>query len=447
MTTPIRIAALLASSLVCLNLLAEDNWPRFRGAAATGVSENDPRLPDRWSQTENVLWKCDIPGFGWSCPVVWGNKLFLTSVTSDGEFEEPKAGLYNGRGREEIPGGVHRWMVHCLDVQTGKTLWTHEAFKGIPPVGRHPKNTYASETPCTDGERLYALFGDMGLYCYDFEGQLLWSQKADPKKTMRDYGAAASPVVHGDQVIVIYDNAEASYIAAYDTKTGKERWKQTRDEKSTWATPFIWTHDQRTEIIAAGRNRIRSYGLDGSVLWHMDGRMSVLTIPSPFAAHGFLYVTSGYFQDRKRPIWVIKPGASGDITLDEDLSSSEFVQWHHPKLGPYNTTPIVYGDYYYTLLDQGMMTCHVATTGEEIYDRTRFPRLTSFTASPWAYNDKIFCLAENGKTYVLKAGPKFEIIQTNDLDELSIATPAIAQGKLFIRTASKVYCITNDTAL
>ena len=438
---------ILAASLLANSLTAEDNWPRFRGPTAMGVVSDDPRLPEQWSKTENVLWNADIPGFGWSGPVVWGNKVFLTTVSSDGDFEQPKKGLYNGRGRKEIPDGIHRWLTYCLDINTGKTLWSHEAHKGVPPVGRHPKSTYASETPCTDGERLYVLFGDMGLYCYDLDGKLLWTQKIAPKKTQYDYGAAASPVVHGSHVFVVYDNSEASYIAAYDTKTGKERWKKDRDEKSTWATPFVWTNDLRTEVVVAGRKRIRSYALDGNLLWNMDGRMSVLTIPSPFAANGMVYITSGYFQDRKRPVWVIKPGASGDITIEEGETQSKHVQWHHPTLGPFNTSPIVYGDYYYTLLDQGMMTCHLAMTGEAVYDRTRFPEFSSFTASPWAYNGKIFCLSEDGKTYVVKAGPQFEILHTNDLDELSIATPAVVQGKLLIRTASKIYCISKQPVL
>ena len=426
---------------------AQENWTRFRGNNATGVAADDPRLPDKWGQEENVLWKTELPGFGWSCPVIWGNKVFITSVASDGTFEKPQAGLYNGEGRKEIPGGIHRWMVYCLNVQTGKILWRQEPHHGIPPVGRHPKNTYASETPCVDEENVYVLFGDIGLFCYSHDGTPQWENWIDPQETMRDYGAAASPVVHRNQVFVQYDNSESSYIAAYDIKTGLERWRVKRNEKSTWATPFVWDHGDQTELVTAGRNRIRSYDLEGRLLWYLDGRMSVLTIPSPFAANGMMYITSGYFQDRRRPVWVIKPGARGDITLEEGERESDFVQWHNPKLGPYNTSPIVYGDYYYTLLDQGMMTCHNAQTGEEIYDRTRFPRFSSFTASPWAYNGKLFCLSEDGKTYVLKAGPEFEIIETNDLDELSIASPAIAQGKLFIRTASKVYCITNQQEL
>ena len=429
--------------VLCSDLYAQENWSRFRGPNADGVVDNDPRLPTKWSKTENILWKSDIPGLGWSSPVIWGDKVFLTTVASDGQFEKPKPGLYNGEGRKEIPGGMHRWLVYCLDINTGQTLWKREVHKGTPPVGRHPKNTYASETPCVDGERLYALFGDLGLYCFDHNGTPLWESLIHPEETMRDYGAAASPVVHENQVIIQYDNAKSSFITALDSKTGKQRWRTPREEKTTWATPFIWKNELRTEVVTAGRKRIRSYDLNGNVLWSMDGRMSVLTIPSPFAANGLLYVTSGYFQDRRRPVWVIQSGASGDISIDENQRKGAFIEWHHPKLGPYNTTPIVYGEYYYTLLDQGMMTCHHALTGEEIYDRTRFPLYTSFTASPWAYNGKLFGLAESGKTFVLKAGPEFEIIETNDLDELCIATPSMTQGKLFIRTASSVYCITN----
>jgi len=435
--------SLIFVSLFCSGLCAQENWPRFRGPNADGVVDNDPRLPEKWSKTENILWKSSIPGLGWSSPVIWDNKVFITTVASDGEFEKPKQGLYNGEGRKEIPGGVHRWLVYCLDINSGETLWKHEVHQGTPLVGRHPKNTYASETPCIDSERVYALFGDLGLYCFDHNGTPLWKVPILPEETMRDYGAAASPVVHEGQVFVQYDNAKSSFIAAFDVKTGKQRWRTPREEKTTWATPFVWKNELRTELVTAGRNRIRSYDLKGNVLWSMDGRMSVLTIPSPFAANGLLYVTSGYFQDRRRPVWVIKSGASGDISIDERQKEGAFVQWHHPKLGPYNTSPIAYGDYYYTLLDQGMMTCHHAHTGEEIYDRTRFPLYTSFTASPWAYNGKLFCLAENGKTFVVKAGSEFEIMETNDLDELCIATPSIAQGKLFIRTASSIYCIAN----
>ncbi len=421
----------------------QDNWPRFRGALANGVAADDSRLPDAWDQEQNVLWKVTIPGWGWGSPIVWQDRVFVSAVLADEDYERPKGGLYNGGGRGEPPNTIHHWLVYCLSLKTGEVLWKHEAHTGKPEIPRHPKSTYAAETPTTDGKRLYVLFGDVGLYCYDFDGKPLWTHKIEPKKTKFGYGAAASPVVQGNQVIMVYDNEEASYIAAIDSATGEPRWKSERDEKSTWATPFVWEHDGRTEIVAAGKKENRSYSSNGELLWHFDGRMSVLTIPSPFVVDNLLYITSGYFQDKDRPVYALKSGAKGDITLPQGETSNEFIQWSLEKMGPYNTTPIVYGGYYYTLLDRGMITCHDAKTGELIYDRTRFPQGASFTASPWAYNGKVFFLDENGTTYVMPVGREFKIERTNSLDELSLATPAISQGKLLLRTASQVYCITN----
>ena len=419
----------------------QENWPRFRGADATGVVADDSRLPDTWDQKTGVLWQADIPGRGWGSPIVWGDRVFISAVHSDDDYEAPKAGLYNGGGRGEPPDAVHHWMVYCLSLDSGKLLWQHEAHTGKPVVPRHPKNTYAAETPTTDGIRLYVLFGDVGLYCYDFDGKQLWANQIEAKKTLYGYGAAASPVVQGDQVIMLYDNLEESYIAAVDSTTGEPRWKVIREETKTWSTPLVWNHDGRTEIVTTGEKENRSYSPAGELLWHFDGKMSVLTIPSPFVADGLLYITSGYFQDNKRPVFAIRPGASGDITLGEGESSNESIAWSVQKMGPYNTSPIVYRGHYYTLLDRGMLTCHDAKTGELVFDRTRFPAGASFTASPWAYNGKIFFLDESGTTYVMPAGTEFGIERTNSLDELCIATPSISQGKLLIRTASKVYCI------
>ncbi len=430
--------------LTAAPLQAASEWPRFRGPAANGTVPDDPRLPVRWSQTENVLWKTDIKGLGWSSPVVTGNRVFLTGVYSDqdGDNEQPKAGLYLGQGRQEIPKGTHHWLTYCLDLQSGRVLWKQEAHQGSPPVGRHPKSTYAAETSATDGQQVFVLFGDVGLFAYDLDGKLLWSRPIAAKKTMSDYGAAGSPIVHDGQVIVVYDNQEESYIAAYDASSGKENWRKSREEKSTWATPFIWQNPQRTELIVSGKNRIRSYDLQGNVLWEISGRMSNLIIPSPFAAHGLLYVTSGYFADPHRPVYAIRPGGRGDISLKQDETSNEFIAWYLPKDGPYNTSPMVHGDNYYTLLDRGMMSAHDARTGRMLYDRERFPVGASFTASPWAYNGKVFCLNEEGKTYVLTEGGKFNIEHTNDLDGLCLATPAIADGKLLIRTSGRLYCLT-----
>jgi outer membrane protein assembly factor BamB len=420
---------------------AQDNWTRFRGADATGVVADDPRLPDTWDQKTNVQWKAAIPGRGWGSPIVWGDRVFVSAVHSDQDYEAPKAGLYLGQGRGEPPDIVHHWMVYCLNLKTGELVWKHEAHAGKPQVPRHPKSTYAAETPTTDGKRLYVLFGDLGLVAYDFDGRPLWTHKIEPKKTLYGYGAAASPVVQGDQVIMVYDNQEESYIAAIDSATGAMRWKVLRDETKTWATPLVWEHDGRTEIVTSGEKENRSYSPEGKLLWHFDGRMSVLTIPSPFAVDGLLYMTSGYFQDDKRPVYAIKPGAEGDITLGEGEAANKFIQWSAQKMGPYNTSPIVYGGFYYTLLDRGMLTCHDAKTGELVFDRTRFPQGATFTASPWAYNGKLFFLDEDGDTHVMPVGREFTIERTNSLDELCLSTPAICQGKLLVRTALQVYCI------
>ena len=417
------------------------HWTRFRGANADGVAADDPRLPDRWSKTENVKWVADVSGRGWSGPVVVEDTVLLTSVVSDGEDAEPKAGLYLGAGVKAPPKGVRHWLVHGFDLKTGKQLWKHEAHKGEPKVPRHPKSSYAAETPTSDGERLYVLFGDVGLYCYDLTGKPLWSHEIEPKKTFFNYGAAASPVVHDGQVLLLYDNQEKSYLASFDAKTGKQRWRTERDEGSTWATPFIWKHAGRTEIVTCGKKRNRSYDLAGKQLWEFDGKMSGLVIPSPFATDGLLYITSGYVGDKHRPAYAIKPGATGDFTLKDGEKSNDFIVWYQPLAGPYNTSLLVVGGRYYTLLDQGFLTCHDPKTGKEHFGRERIGG--TYTSSPWAYNGKLFCLGEDGKTRVVKAGAEYELLHTNDLGELCLATPAVSQGHLLLRTATKLYCITN----
>ncbi len=439
-----RVAGLLA----CVWLVAgaelagaEENWPRFRGVDGNSVVADDSRLPEVWDRKTNVAWKTEIPGLGWGSPIVWGDRVYVSSVHSDADYEKPKAGLYLGRGRPVPPDTIHHWMVYCLSLKTGKLIWKHEAHSGKPKMARHPKSSYAAETPTTDGKRLYVLFGDLGLYCYDLDGKPLWTHPIKPRRTLFGYGAAASPVVEGGQVIYVYDNHDTSYIEALDGKTGKSSWKVVRDEKSTWATPLVWKHAGGTEIVVAGKTENRSYSPDGELLWHFDGKMSVLTIPSPLSADGLLYITSGYFQDPKRPVFAVAPGAKGDITLAADQTSNDHIRWSLQRMGPYNTSPIVYRGRYFTLLDRGMATCHDAETGKLIHNRARFPKGASFTSSPWAYNGKIFCLDERGTTHVIPADGKFREDHTNPLGELCLATPSIAGTRLLIRTAAHVYCI------
>ena len=440
----------LAFSLVAASLLVpisggaaeNQNWPQFRGANADGRAPESTRLPDAWSKTENVTWVTDVPGWGWSSPVVWGDRVFITSVSSDEENTAPRKGLYLGPGVRNPAKGVHHWLVHCFDLNTGELIWRHEAHTGRPVVPRHPKSSYAAETAATDGERVYVLFGDLGLFCVSLEGRPLWERRITPRKTMADYGAAASPVVHNGQVIVVYDNQENSYLASYDARTGAEQWRKRRAERSTWATPYIWRNGKRVEIVVCGKRRNRSYGLDGEELWEFDGNMSNLVIPSPFAVDGLLYIASGYVGDKNRPVFAVRPGASGDITLKAGERANEFIAWHRPQAGPYNPSPIVYRGRYYTLFDFGFLTCHDAKTGREVYGKTRFPGgRSSFTSSPLACGGKLYFLSEDGVMYVVQAGDEFKLLERNSVEELCLASPSISRNKLLIRTVSRLYCI------
>jgi len=435
------ILALLLVTIIVTETGANDNWPQFRGPRSLGVAE-DPALPDTWSATENVAWKTEIPGNGWSSPVVWGDHIFVTSVISTTDKEAPKKGLYFG-GERKAPDDVHRWMVYCIDWKTGKILWEREAHKAVPDSSRHLKNSFASETPVTDGERLYAYFGNLGLFCYDIKGKLLWTKRWGPFKMRYGWGTAASPVLHKDRIYVVCDNDDQSFIVALNKKTGEQVWRADRDEGSNWATPFVWENDSRTEIITPGTKRVRSYDLDGKLLWEFAG-MSSISIPTPFSRFDMVYISSGYVGDKLRPVYAIRPGASGDISLKEGETGNKHIAWFQPQAGPYNPSPIIYGDYYYTLLDRGFFTCHDAKTGREIYDKQRIEAgAGAFTSSPWAYNGKIFCLSEDGDTFVIQAGPEYKLIGKNSLGEMCMATPAIARGSLIIRTASKLYRITS----
>ncbi|HKY03417.1 MAG TPA: PQQ-binding-like beta-propeller repeat protein [Blastocatellia bacterium] len=438
------ILALSLALVLSLAASASEKWPQFRGPLSTGVAD-DARLPDTWSKTENVAWSTDIPGTGWSSPVVWGDNIFVTTVISKEAKEAPKKGLYFG-GERKAAVDEHRWVVYCVDWKTGKIRWEREVHKGAPAHSRHLKNSYASETPVTDGERVYAYFGNIGLFCFDMSGKPLWSKKWGAFDTRYGWGTAASPVLHKNRIYVVNDNEQESFIIALDKKTGDQVWRVKREEGSNWATPYVWENPLRTEIVTPGTRRVRSYDLDGKLLWELSG-MSSIAIPTPFSQFGLVYVTSGYVGDQHRPVYAIRAGASGDISLKEGETSNKHIAWYQPQAGPYNPSPIVYGDYYYTLLDRGFITCHDAKTGREVYPKQRMEAgAGAFTSSPWAYNGKIFCLSEDGDTFVIQAGPEYKLVGKNSLEEMCMATPAIARGSLIIRTASKLYRITRRAA-
>ena len=362
----------------------------------------------------------------------------------------------------EASANEHRWVLYDIDFHTGRIRWERELYRATPPGKRHLKNTFASETPVTDGRRVYVYFGAIGqLAAFNMSGEAVWFTELDAHNTTLEMGTGASPILHGDRLYIVNDNTTRSFVAAYDKDTGSELWQRERDERGqNWSTPFVWEHELRTELVTAGTQGVRSYDLDGELLWEIHG-MSGLTIPTPFSSHGLVYISSGYPGGGLRPVYAVRPGASGDISIftEEEmrsgirsgfpgpLTSSEDVAWSYPLLGTYNTTAIVYGDTYYTLLDRGFLVAHDARTGEEIYGRRRLEIGNGFTASPWAYNGKLFLLSEDGETYVVEAGPEFKILHKNALYEMALATPAIARGSLFIRTQSKLYRIAKGGGL
>jgi outer membrane protein assembly factor BamB len=434
---PIRIALTAALlSVAGFSLHAED-WPQFRGPGGIGVVTGKVLPPDTWNAKENVAWKYAVPGSGWSCPIVVGGKVFVTSCVTDDELAAPKTGYYAPKDTK-THAGEHRWTVYCLDARTGKLLWERVAHKGEPKHPIHVKASYASETPVSDGERVYAYFGNVGLYCYDLSGKPLWERSWDVVPMQLNWGTGASPVLHEDRLYVVNDNEKASFLVAVDAKTGRDVWKVGRDEKSNWATPFVWENGRRTEVVTCGKGKVRSYDRDGKLLWQFGG-MSSICVPSPVVAGDLLVVSSGYEFGRPRPVFAVRPGAAGDISLKKDETSTEFIAWYREPAGAYHPTPIVLGDNLYVLYSTGMISCFEAKTGKVVYEKQRLGG--SFTASPWSYGGNIFCLSEEGTTYVVKAGAEFELLGKNVLGEVALATAAVADGRLFLRTAGGLYCV------
>ncbi|HEY2573963.1 MAG TPA: PQQ-binding-like beta-propeller repeat protein [Verrucomicrobiaceae bacterium] len=434
-------AALAAMVLgIAATITAADNWPQFRGPRSDGLSEGK-NLPDSWSATENIAWKIATPGLGWSSPIVWDGKIFLTSAARIAGDEPPQMGLYLGKSRGE---GEHRFLVLGYDLATGAKLWEQEVHRGVPARAIHLKNSFASATPVTDGRRVVALFHDVGLFAFDLDGKPLWNVPVPPTKTRADFGHGGSPVLHDGKVYLVDDNESASFLAAFDAATGKELWRVPRETETNYATPFVWQSGKRTELIVPATRRTISYDLEGKELWSYRGGMSKLTIGTPFAAHDLLYVGSGYFQDGVRGLFAIKPGASGDITPDFSSGAGEAFAWFNMKAAPYNPTPLVYGDHLYVLYDHGMLSCYDARTGRPFYEKQRLDTPGGFTASPWAHDGKIFCLSERAETVVVPAGPEFKVIARHALEpEPCLATPALVGDSVLIRTASKLYRIRN----
>jgi len=460
----------IAGLLISTSALSQENWPRFLGPDSLPVADN-PKLPDRWSTTDNVEWSTDVSGVGWSSPIVWEGKIFLTSAVSDQPMKQPSLGTdfsneylaemrEDGVSREDADARLYErdremphevvidLMLYCLDLETGELLWESKVYHGNPLGGRHRKNSFASETPVTDGELVYVYFGHLGLYAYDFDGNQVWAKPMKFYEKVRDFGTGASPALHGDRVFVLNDNEEQGFIAAFDKRTGKELWRTLRDvgdrRKTGWATPFIWEHELRTEIVTSGPGAVISYSLEGDELWRME-RMATTTIQSPFAWGGRLFVTSGSSGGQNKPIAAILPGGSGDITPVPPANKSAHVAWYNRVAGgTYLPTPIVYDDALYVLTEKGIFARYDVDSGDRVYRSRVAPGAAAFTTTPWAYNGKIFAMGEEGDTFVIEAGDEYRLSHVNDLEEWTLASPAIVGDRLLIRTQSKLYSIRNE---
>ena len=434
---------LAAFGLVVVNTFAQ-NWPSFRGPEAAGVGI-DQTLPTKWNaeSADNLRWKTRIPGLGHASPIVWGNRIFIaTAVSSDsGAFQTQT------RSNAPVPGNAkHSWRLYCLDKNSGQILWEKTAHEGAPRVKRHLKASQANSTPATDGEYVAALFGSEGLFVFDVEGKLLWKQDIgilDPglhNDAAVQWGYASSPIIYKNFVIVQGDAHAQSFLAAFDLKTGKRIWSIARNEMPSWSTPTIYRGKQRDELITNAPKHIRGYDpLTGNELWRFANNELIVQVPTPFIAHNMFYVTGGW--PGGRPIKALRPNASGDISLTEGQSANAHVAWKSERGGPYVPTPIVYGDYLYSCTDKGVLTCFNAKTGEEIYQQRVNEQGFGMSASPVAGNDKIYFAGEEGDVYVIKAGPQYELLAINSMNEAMMATPAISDNMLIIRGQHHVFGI------
>jgi acylaminoacyl-peptidase len=413
------------------------NWPSFRGPNASGVADGQ-FSPLSWDAEKgrNILWKTPIPGLGHSCPVVWGDRVFVTTAVSADGKAALKPGLY-GDVNSVQETAEHEWRVYCLDRRTGRVVWERTACKGVPKVKRHPKGTHANPTPATDGTHLVVSFGSEGLYCYDGDGRLLWQKGLGVLNSGwfydADYqwGFGSSPVLYHGLVYMQCDVGKDSFLAAYQVADGREVWRRSRDEIPSWGTPTVVEGPGRAEVVTSATKYARGYdALTGEELWRL-GRHAEITVPTPVFGAGLIFITNGYRP--VQPIYALRPGARGDISLADGKTANDAVAWSTSTGGPYMPTPIVYGDYLYTCGNAGIVTCYEARTGKQVY-KERLGGRGGYTASPVAADGKIYFTSEESGIRVVRAGPKFEVLAVNPLGEPCLATPAISDGMIFVRT-------------
>jgi outer membrane protein assembly factor BamB len=374
-----------------------------------------------WSDTTNIKWKTEIPGRGFSTPAIWGDRIFVTTA------------IPTGSGAGTVV--EQRFEVLSLDRKTGKIIWQKTARTAMPHEGYHRAyGSFASNSPVTDGKYVYASFGSRGIYAYDFNGKLIWEKDLGVQMKMRlAFGEGTAPLLFGDRLFVVFDHEGESFMVALDKRNGKELWRVSRNERSSWSTPLAVEHNGRTEIVVSATNRVRSYDPEtGKVLWESGG-LGANVIPVPVHQNGVVYVMSGY---RDPKLMAIKLGRQGDLT------GSDAIVWSHTRGLAYTASPVLHEGKLYVVTDNGMLSAFNATTGETYYAQTRLPKGYNLKASPIGANGKLYLATEDGDVVVVKMGEKFEILSTNTLtDQVFIATPVIAAGELYLRSKTTLFCI------
>ncbi len=443
-----RAMPILVWLIACASVSGQ-HWPSFRGPNASGVSDGHP-TPVKWNAPsgESVLWKTPIPGVAVSSPVVWGDRVFVSTAVSSDPHATIRTGLY-GDVEPSSDLSRHSWRLVALDKRTGKVLWERVAHEGVPRTKRHPKSSQASPTPVTDGRHVVVSFGSEGLYTYDVDGKLLWKRDLgvlnagwfyDPDY---EWGVGSSPIIWKSSVIVQCDIQKNSFIAAFDVATGQPLWRTPREEIPSWSTPAIYEGNGRAELVTQATNFTRGYDPStGQELWRLAGN-SEITIPTPIIGANLIIVTNGY--RGVQPIYAIKPGAKGDITLKGEQTQSEFIAWSTKRGGPYIPTPLIYRDQLYVCSNNGVLSAYDVRTGQRLYQERLGGTGGSFSASPVAADGKIYLASEDGDVFVIKAGPTYELLATNSMGEALMATPAISEGLIIIRGLKDVFAIGQPT--
>jgi outer membrane protein assembly factor BamB len=421
------------------------DWPQFRGISATGISESQD-TPSTWNVPKgtNVIWKTAIPGLGLSSPVVWGDRLFLTTAISGRKDATLKPGLYGDI--DSVPDDTpHEWRVYALDKKTGAILWQRTAHTGVPKVKRHMKNSHANSTLATDGQRLIAFFGSEGLYAYDLNGGLLWQKDLgvlDAGFYMApeaQWETGSSPVIHDGLVFVQADVQKGSFLAAFDAKTGEQKWRVARTDVPTWSTPTVHTVNGRAQLLVNGMRQAGGYDLlTGKEIWTLSGGGDI-PVPTPVASDGLIYITNAH--GSMAPVYAIRDTATGNVSLRGDESSNQGVAWSYPRDGGYMCTPLVYRGLVYIVKFNGVLNVYDARTGDKKYQERLAGGTAAFTASPIASNGKIYLANEDGQVFVLKAGSTYELLSLNDMGASVLATPAISEGRLLFRTQQHLMAI------